>query len=329
MKSINLLTLMAGSALSAGIAFSEAPPAIPSGSITYTAVNGQTDYADDFASHSDYATPTPAAAPRQISAYSNREWVAFDINAYSSNYQVRGMGVTNRYSDAGWSSVNLQLKPGNTNLFGWGIGHQLDLQAGAIYGSGVLGNEPVLGAGYGLTKEIFPNLLAKAGYGLQYGGLEGFLSEYRGKAPHQLAQNFHINLTYDDRQTGYFGRFDLGAGFYGLTGWYGLIEGGYRWQDVFALGTCIWDVTVCTGMSYSFGYWTGNADGMDACYIRCEALSNAITDMGMPNDMGFQVVPWVQASWAGNNRSKINHAVGTGIVDSFQLTVGVDVRYNF
>lgn len=329
MKSINLLTLMAGSALSAGIAFSEAPPAIPSGSITYTAVNGQTDYADDFASHSDYATPTPAAAPRQISAYSNRKWATLDINAYSSNYQVRGMGVTNRYSDAGWSSVNLQLKPGNTNLFGWGIGHQLDLQAGAIYGSGVLGNEPVLGAGYGLTKEIFPNLLAKAGYGLQYGGLEGFLSEYRGKAPHQLAQNFHINLTYDDRQTGYFGRFDLGAGFYGLTGWYGLIEGGYRWQDVLPTrGNIGWDATVRAGMSYSFGYWAGNADGVDAYYIRCEALPYNIGGT-MGRDAQWQLVPWVQTSWAGNNRTKINQAVGTGIIDHFQFTAGVDVRYNF
>lgn len=307
-------------------AFAEVPPAIPSGPVTYTSVSPAA---------SDYVPsgPAPSAAPAALTTpgtYRSRNFATLSLLAYSSNYQVRGMGVTNAYSDYGWSSADLVLRPGSGNLLGYGIGQEVDLGIGTIYGAGdALGEAGLWHAGYGLTRELLPNLTAKVGYSLMYGGLEGYLARQRGKAPHRITENLHLSLVFDDHQQGFFGSFLFGVGFQGLTGSFGDLAVGYRWCDPLpARGNWGMDLALSAGQSFSVGYWAGGAEGFDATRLRLDVLPyTAAGTVG--RDARLKLVPWVQTSWSGNNAKKIERGVEGNVVDHFQFTVGVDVVYTF
>ncbi len=307
--------------------FADMPPAIPSGPVTYTSV----EPAFGGASVTDAPPATvPAYAPVAPGAYRSRQFATLKVNAYASNYQVRGMGVTNAYSDYGWSSADLTLRPGSANLFGLGIGQEVDLGIGAIYGaSDAIGEAPVWHAGYGLTRELLPNLTAKLGYSLTYGGLEGFLARERGKAPHRITENLNLSLVFDDHQQGFFGSFLFGVGFQGLTGSFGDLAVGYRWCDpVPARGNWGLDAALSVGQSFSMGYWAGGAEGFDATRLRLDLLPYTASGT-VGRDARLKLVPWVQTSWSGNNAKKIERGVGGNVVDHFQFTVGVDLTYAF
>lgn len=325
MKHASRLSVLLALASSAPV-FAEAPPAIPSGPVMYTSVSpAASDYVP--------SAPAPAASPlgpMTPSTYRSRNLATLTVNAYSSNYQVRGMGVTNAFSDYGWSSADLTLRPGSSNLFGYGLGQEIDLGLGAIYGaSDALGEASVWHAGYGLTRELLPNLTAKVGYSLMYGGLEGFLAKARGKAPHRVTENLNVSLVFNDHQQGFFGSFLFGVGFQGLTGSFGDLAAGYRWCDPLpARGNWGLDVALSAGQSFSLGYWAGGAEGFDATRLRLDLLPYTANGT-VGRDARLKLVPWVQTSWSGNNAKKIERSVEGNVVDHFQFTVGVDVVYAF
>lgn len=309
-------------------AVAEMPPAIPSGPVTYTSVQPAAR------EESMHAAPAPAApqalVPVSPDVYRSRTFATLTVNAYASNYQVRGMGVTNAFSDYGWSSADLTLRPGSSNLFGMGIGQEVDLGIGAIYGANdALGDAALWHAGYGLTRELLPNLTAKLGYSLMYGGLEGFLAKERGKAPHRVTENLNVSLSFDDHQQGFFGSFLFGVGFQGLTGSFGDVAVGYRWIDPLpARGNWGLDLALSAGQSFSFGYWAGGAEGFDATRLRLDLLPYTANGT-VGRDARLKLVPWVQTSWSGNNARKIERNAGFNVVDHFQFTVGLDVLYSF
>ena len=113
----------------------DAPPAIPDGPVTYDSVS----YEDPMAG-ADYIfaeSPTAvAAAPAPIAAASTSEEKGYvNINAFSSNYQVRGMGVTDYMSSNGYSSIEGSFILGNRNLFNKGVYQRITAEGGVIWGA--------------------------------------------------------------------------------------------------------------------------------------------------------------------------------------------------
>ncbi len=303
--------------------FADAAPPVPSGDISYTSVTGATDYTPE------EMQPVYSTAVQTPETYANTSRFTLKVNAYSTNYQVRGMGVTNQYSAYGWSSADLTWRPGSNNLFGRGIGQEVNLGYGIIYGANdLLGDTGVWNLGYGLTKELFPNLHFRAGLGIHYGGLEGYLAKTRDKAPHRIASDLNFSLTYNDNQKGFFGGATFGVGFQGLTGFYGDVYVGYRLQDVFATERFCLDTEISVGQSYSLGYWTGGAEGFDATRLRVD-FKPYTTNGSLGRDAKIQFVPYVQTSWTGNNAKKIERSLSSDVADHFQFTIGVDLIFNF
>ncbi|MBQ7024241.1 MAG: hypothetical protein IJN29_11700 [Akkermansia sp.] len=309
----------------------ELPPYIPSGPVSYDSVS----YESPDASYDPYApaaadsyTMSPAVAPvTPAVADGDRGYIY--LNAYTSNYNVRGMGFTNDMSDWGYSSVRGSYKLPNRNLFGRGIYQRVSGSYGIVWDGGdALGDTPLINANYAIGKEIFPNLTAELGYSLNYGGIEGFMAKYHDDAPHSCSHDLNLTLRFNDGQKGFFGNMTWGWAFKGLNGIYGDIELGYRFTNVLNGAVLGADLELSAGVAPSFSYWTNGADGIDAYRIR--AALPLFTHSGtVGRDARFKVIPWAQASWSGNNAAKIDRDTGYGPIDHFIITVGLDVGWHF
>lgn len=308
----------------------ELPPAIPDGPVTYDAVSYQSPApADDsFLAPADYGYTAPAAAPvtPSVSAGDNGY---ININAYTSNYNVRGMGFTNALTDYGYSSVSGSYKLPHRDLFGRGIYQRVSGSYGIIWGAGdYLGDTCVAGVNYALGKEIFPNLTAEIGYSLHYGGFEGFMAKSFDDAAHRMSQDLNFTLCFNDRQRGFFGSMTWAWAFKGLNGVYGDVELGYRFTNVINGAVLGADLELSAGVATSFDYWAAGADGVDAYRIR--AALPLFTHSGtMGRDARMQLTPWAQVSWSGENAAKIDRCTGGGPIDHSLITVGVDLGWRF
>jgi len=314
----------------------ELPPAIPDGPVTYEAVtyeNTESAYAaTDYAPYTDTTanadTYQAAVTPETPAVDSGNRGYIY-LNAYTSNYNVRGMGLTNDMSSCGYSSVTGSYTPSNRNLFGKGIYQRLSGSYGIIWDGGdALGDTPMFNANYALGKEIFPNATFEIGYSLRYGGLEGFMAKYHDDSPHSLSQDLNMTLKYNDGQKGFFGSMTWGWAFKGLNGIYGDIELGYRFTDVINRTNFGADLELSVGVAPSFSYWTNSADGIDAYRIRA-ALPFYTHTGSMGRDGRMLVIPWAQVSWSGSNSGKIDRDTGYGPIDHFLFTVGLDLGWHF
>ncbi|MBR5893955.1 MAG: hypothetical protein IKZ13_00250 [Akkermansia sp.] len=305
----------------------ELPPYIPAGDVTYDAVSYQTPDA----SYAPYA-PAPAAtytmAPVTPGVNSGNNGYIY-LNAYTSNYNVRGMGLNNRMSDYGYSSISGSYILPNRNIFRSGIYQRISGAYGIIWGAGdALGETQLANANYAIGKEIFPNLTIEAGYSLRYGGFEGYMAKYHDDSPHSLSQDLNLTLKYNDRQKGFFGSTTWGWAFKGLNGIYGDVELGYRFTNALNGPRGGADLELSAGVAPSFSYWSNSADGIDAYRVRAALpLFNHNGTMG--RDGKLQVIPWVQASWSGSNSAKIDRDTGYGPIDHFILTFGLDLGWHF
>lgn len=325
MKAHTILALAAA----AVPAVAELPPAIPMGPVTYDSVSYEEPtpaptIEEVVPAPSVSASVAPMAAPS--SSESNG---SINFNLYTSNYQVRGMGVTDRLSHHGFSSVDGSYTFPNRNLFGRGIHQRISGTAGVIWDAAdVLGDTPVVQFNYAVGKEIFPNLVAELGYSLHRGGLEGYMARRYDGAPHRVTQDVNFCLSYDDHQRGFFGHVLYGLGFQGLNGSFFDAELGYRFADVLpnaAVGT---DVELSAGIAPSIGYWGHSADGVDAYRIRL-AVAPFSRDGRYGRDAHAYIKPWIQTSWSGNNAKKIDRLSRTSPVDHFQITIGLEGGYRF
>lgn len=318
----SLITLAAGLPALA----TELPPAIPDGPVTYDNVSYETP--EPAAEPPAPALTTPALAPETPAIGTDNKGYIY-ITPYTNEYTVRGMGLTDGLTDYGYTQVSGSYILPNQNLFGRGIYQRISGTYGIIWGHGdALGDTPLFNANYALGKEIFPNLTAEVGYSLRYGGMEGFLAKYHDGVPHRLSQDINVALKFNDGQKGFFGSMTWGLGFSGLNGIYGDLEIGYRFTNVFNGSRLGADLELSAGISPSFSYWADSADGIDAYRIRA-ALPLFTHSGSMGRDAKLKVIPWVQASKSGNNAGKIDRALQYDAVDSFNLTVGVDVGWHF
>lgn len=305
----------------------ELPPAIPDGPVQYT------DYSYDagYAGYDTYAAPTYApAAPAPVAPSSSARRGYVNLNVYSNNYQVRGMGVTDNLNKYGYSSVSGSCILPNRNLFGRGLYHRISGEYGIIWDASCpLGDTPVARVEYSIGKEIFPNLNAEIGYTFRRGGFEGYMAREYDGASHRATQEIIASLSYNDYQKGFFGKLEAGAGFYGLTGVYFDIEAGYRFTDLVSRGNIGADLELSFGLAPSLGYWGNDVDGIDACRIKA-ALQPYTHTGNLGRDGRFYVTPWIQCSWSGSNARKIDRVTyGAGPVDHFQITVGLDCGLKF
>ncbi len=302
----------------------EVPPMVATGPVYYDDVTYQAAPAAQPA----YSAPgTYSPAPMQPAAgTSSRGEIV--LNAYTSNYQVRGMGVTNSLSDYGYSSIYGSYTLPNRNLFNKGIHQRISGTYGQIWGAAdALGDTPLVNFNYALGKELLPNLVLEAGYSIHRGGLEGLMARATG-CSHRITQDFNVALTFNDHQRGFFGHVLWGIGFQGLTGSFFDIEAGYRMTDVLTRGNIGSDLELSAGISPSFGYWAGGVEGIDAYRLRA-ALRPYSHSGTFGRDARAQVTPWVQCSWTGHNASKIDRSLHSNPADHFQLTFGLDLGYKF
>ncbi len=336
MKKYTLLAL----ATALPVVATELPPMVATGPVYYDDVTYQTATPEPDASYSTGYAPEPTTsapayiapdtyspAPLQPAASSsfNGEIV---LNAYTSNYQVRGMGVTNYLSDYGYSSLYASYTLPNRNLFNRGIHQRFSGTYGHIWGAAdELGDTPVAQLNYALGKELLPNLVFEAGYSIRRGGLEGFMARETG-CSHRIAQDINFTLSFNDQQRGFFGHATWGIGFQGLTGSYLDICAGYRITDVVSHGNIGSDLELSAGLAPSFGYWGGGVEGIDAYRLRA-ALRPYSHNGTFGRDARLQLTPWVQCSWTGHNASKIDRRVQCGPADHYQLTFGVDLGLKF
>lgn len=316
----------------------ELPPVIPAGPVQY----GDVTYDNSPAPASDNGLGETPAAPETFASAAPAEYTApvistpssrskgyINLNAYSSNYQVRGMGLTDTFTHYGYSSLSGSYILPNNNLFGLGIQQRLGGEFGQVWGADdILGDTPIVHFEYAVGKEIFPNLIAEAGYSLRHGGLEGVLAHAKGAAPHRLAQDADLALRFDDRQRGFFGHAVWGIGFQGLTGSYFDVEAGYRFADALSLGPVGADIELSAGVAPSLGYWGGGVEGVDA--YRLKLVLPLHTHNGtLGRDAHPYVRPWVSVSWSGSNADKVKRAYDAGVVDHYQVTLGIDLGWNF
>ncbi len=313
-----------------------APPPIPSGPISYTSVSAPADDQNldtivEAASYEQLTLPTAPVATRPIAISeiqsSEYSW-DLDLNLYTLHYNVRGMGVTNSISDHGYSSFAASYTSSNRNLFQAGLHQRFLGELGRIWGSNeALADGYMSQWGYRLGKEVFPNAMLEVGYNLRYGTLEGFFAKQRGKSAHSIAQDINLTLSYDDQQEGFFGGVQLGYGFSGLTGWYYDLAAGYRQTEVFTSHQWGLDLEYLVGIAGSSGYWTGNADGVDAYRARVSFQPYAHSGL-FGRDSNWSVTPWVEMTTSGDNDKTIDRDFG-GVVDGFQINVGIDISYEF
>ena len=305
-----------------------APP-IPDGPVTYSSVSYDSPTLSPIPAPDAGAPLPPMDAAGPISTPGSEQRGQVELNAYTSNYQVRGMGVTNRYSDHGWSSIRASYTPRNRNLFHRGIYQRIGGEFGIIWDAGNhLGDTPMWNLHYGLGKEIFPNLKAELGYTMHRGGLEGGLAKWQGHVPHRFTQDLNFTLTFNDHQRGFFGHALMGVGVYGLTGTFFDLEVGYRLTDILSRGNYGLDLELSGGVAPSFGYWGGHVEGVDAYRIKAAAAPYSKSGR-FGRDSKFYIKPWLQFSWAGSNEDKIRRRMHSGVVDGFQTTVGVEGGFTF
>lgn len=311
----------------------EQPPMIPSGPVEYNSVTYENAVTPAYeggwsegAENSYIAPATTAAAP--VSTPSSAHNGYLNLNAYSTNYQVRGMGFTDDFTHDGYSSLSGSYTLPNRNLFGMGIQQRLGGELGQAWGADtILGDTPVVRFDYAIGKEIFPNLLAEVGYSLHHGGAEGVLAHVED-CPHRLAQDINLALTYNDKQRGFFGHALWGIGFQGLRGSFFDAEAGYRFTNVLSLGNFGSDLELSAGIAPSLGYWASGAEGIDA--YRLKAALPLFTHNGtLGHDAHPYLRPWASVSWSGSNAAKIDRALHVGPVDHFQITFGCDLGWNF
>lgn len=304
---------------------------IPSGPIQYD----QVTYAPEWTTMDEMPMPengmpseTAAALPAaSVSHVSQSGYL--NLNAWSSNYQVRGMGVTDELSHYGYSSLRGSYTLPNRNLFGRGIQQRLGGEIGSIWGADdPLGDTPLVRFDYAIGKEVFPNAVAEVGYSLHHGGLEGLLAHGSGKSPHRLTQDFNVACRYDDHQKGFFGHALWGIGFQGLTGSFFDAELGYRFTGVLNFGNLGADAEISAGIAPSLGYWGGGVEGVDAYRVTL-ALPLFTYSGTLGHDAHPYLRPWVSASWSGCNAGKIDRVYGNGAVDHAQFSFGVDCGWNF
>ena len=315
------------------------PPGIPEGQVTYDEVSYQTGGESELPAEflmGDPAATTPSAAassasvpaPPSPAASSNRNTV-INLRAYESNYQVRGMGVTNGLSQYGDSSLSVSHTFANRNIFHKGIQHRVHGMAGVIWDAACpLGEIPQFCLGYAVGKEVLPNLLIELGYNFRRGGLEGYMAKTFDRASHRSEQDVALTITLDDHQKGFFGHAEWGYAFYGLTGSYLDFELGYRFTDVVRGPRAGADLEISAGAAPSFSYWGSGVEGVDACRIKA-ALVPYTHNGKLGRDAHAQVKPWVMCSWSCNNARKIARHTGDGLVDHFLITFGIDVGWNF
>lgn len=326
---------------------SELPPMIPVGPVSYASVTHQPTTLPITDTNGSAYTPTPNYTDTPDPLYNNAPAIApaatgpitppasaghngsLILNAYTTNYQVRGMGVTDHMSNHGYTSLTGSYILPNRNLFNLGIQQRISGTYGCIWDAGeALGDAPLFNINYALGKEIFPNLILEAGYSLHYGGLEGYMSRFYNGAAHRFSQDLNLTLTFNDRQKGFFGGLAWGIGFQGLTGTYYDIEAGYRLTDIISTGNIGADLELSTGLSASLGYWGGGIEGTDAWRIKA-ALPLYTHTGSIGRDARIQIAPWIQLSWAGSNARKFDRRTGHGPIDHSQVTIGINLGWNF
>lgn len=320
---------------------SELPPVIPVGPVSYdnvsyqpanAAMPGEPATTEYIATEGDipaYDGAAPAAPVTPAPATSSTPNTIINLNIYSSNYQVRGMGVTNHLSDNGFTSVSGSHTFANRNLFNRGFHHRIGGTFGLIWdGASPLGETPLFQVDYAIGKEIFPNLKLDLGYSFKRGGLEGAASRFFNGCAHRVAQDFNLTLDFNDYQKGFFGHATWGVGFQGLTGSYFDVEAGYRFTNIFLLNNIAADLELSAGIAPSFGYWGGGVEGVDAYRIKAALVPYALNG-SFGRDSRMYIKPWVQWSCAGSNAHKIDRVAGDGPIDHSQFTVGVDMGWKF
>lgn len=314
----------------------DAPPSIPGGQVTYDELSYQSPAAATLppefmvppapGGYDAMAAPVvaPITPPQSFTPHTT-----IDLHAYSTNYQVRGMGVTDGLSKYGVSSVEGSHTFANRNLFHRGFQHRVHGMAGAIWDAACpLGDIPMFEAGYAIGKEIFPNLTVEAGYHFRRGGLEGFIAKAYDNTSHRSAQDLALRATYNEYQKGVFGHVEWGWGFYGLTGCYFDAELGYRFMDVIHTRRFGSDVEISGGVAPSISYWGSGIEGVDAYRVKL-ALRPFSYGSVLGRDSHTQIKPWVQCSWTGNNARKLDRTTGIGPADHFQITFGLDIGWKF
>ena len=164
----------------------EMPPPIPDGPIEYNDVIYDTTYGyDAYDSASNY---TPAAPAPMAAASSDRKGYV-NLNVFSTNYEVRGMGVKDDFSKYGTSSLSASYTLPNRNLLGRGLQQRISGEYGIIWDAGCpLGDTPAAHFSYAIGKELFPNMVAEVGYTFRRGGLEGFMARHFDGASHRATQ---------------------------------------------------------------------------------------------------------------------------------------------
>lgn len=308
---------------------SDLPPAIPDAPIEYTEITY------DEGSIAEEETPVSAeitmpVAPVPVVASSSEQSGYINLNAYSSDYTVRGMGVRHAFSKLGYSSLSASYILPNRNLFGKGLQQRISGEYGLIWdSSSILANPHVARFSYGVGKEIFPNLVAEVGYTMRHGGLEGYVARHFDGAGHHTTQELTASLAYNDLQQGFFGKLEAGVAFYGLTGTYIDIEAGYRFMDVVSGNAYGADLELSAGVAPSLGYWGSGVNGVDAWRIKATLLPYSHSGT-IGRDARFYIRPWVQCSFAGGNSSKMERDFGrVDVVKDFLICVGIDCGFNF
>ena len=278
----------------------EVPPSIPDGQITYDELSyqnpGQSELPPEFTGGmADPGAQPVAFVPPSDAASASSPHTVVDLMAYATDYQVRGMGVTNDLSQYGTSRLSVSFTPSNRNLF---------------------------------RKGVQQRFLVEVGYNFRRGGLEGYMAKWHDDASHRGTQDVTFRVAYNDFQKGFFGHAEVGAGFYGLTGFYTDFEGGYRFTDVTSPRSVGVDLEVSLGVAPSFSYWGTGVEGVDATRVRVAFLPYSPNGR-FGRDARTFIKPWVQASWTGNNARKITRNLGYTPVDHFQFTFGLDIGWKF
>ena len=312
----------------------EAPPAIPDGQITYDELSyqnpGQSELPPEFTESTTESgfQAAPVVFP-STTASTSAPHTVIDIMAYATDYQVRGMGVTNDLSQYGTSRLSVSFTPSNRNLFHKGIQQRFHGMAGVIWDASCpLGDIMQFELGYMIGKEVLPNFLVEVGYNFRRGGLEGYMAKWHDDASHRGVQEVVLRAAYNDFQKGFFGHAEIGAAFYGLTGFYMDFEGGYRFTDVMQPRATGMDMEISIGAAPSFSYWGTAVEGLDATRVRLALLPYSPNGK-FGRDAHTLIKPWVQVSWSGNNARKITRNLGYTPVDHFQITLGLDIGWKF
>ena len=325
MRTLFLLTLASALPL---YAF-DSPPPIPSGDVEYQDVSYDSNaYLYDDGAYATTYDPAAAAAPIQpVPTYSKNGYVK--LNLYQSQYQVRGMGVTDGMSKYGYSSLSASYTFPNRNLFNLGLEHRIFGEVGFVWDhSCPLGRTPVVHLGYGIAKELIPNLKLELAYNFRHGSLEGYMARFYDGSSHRFTQDLTLSLTYNDFQRGFFGHALAGLSFQGLNGSFYDLEAGYRFTDIVNTGSFGLDLELSAGMAMSLSYWGSGVEGIDAYRVRATLLPFSHGGR-IGRDGTFSFNPWVQLSWSGDNAGKIDRITHTGPVDHMQLCIGIDCCVSF